>query len=104
MARTLSVKRLQQEILKTWQAASTETFQQDTPPAISTTYHKSTSMRLVETHFGVPIEELISIDKNGKAVARRLGVSTSCVSKWRKQLGILPKRGRPVKKVVDKVI
>lgn len=51
---------------------------------------KTLAMRLLESHFGKPIEELLSLDKAGRDIARRLGITESAVSKWRKRMGLIP--------------
>ena len=50
--------------------------------------HKTLAMRLVESHFGKPIEVLISMDQKGGDVARRLGFTPGCITRWRQRLGL----------------
>ena len=49
---------------------------------------KTLAMRLCESHFGEPLEKLLSLDKRGVHVAKRLGISPSTVTRWRQRLGL----------------
>ena len=101
MARTSLARKLHKDLLESWQADVAKVDIEVSGPRPTTTIHKSTAMRLVESRFGQRIEDLVSIDKSGRQVAKRLGVSNSCVAKWRKQLGLLPKRGRRPSKEIS---
>lgn len=49
---------------------------------------KTLAMRLVESHFNQPIEKLLSIDQRGVDVARKLGITAGCVTRWRERMGM----------------
>jgi hypothetical protein len=50
--------------------------------------NKTTLMKVLETSFDEPIEELISLKFSLISAAKRLGITESCVSRWRLQLGM----------------
>lgn len=49
---------------------------------------KTLAMRMVESHFGEPIEQLLSTGKKGVDIARLLTLSPSTVARWRQRLGL----------------
>jgi hypothetical protein len=49
---------------------------------------KTLAMRVLESHLGKPIEEILSMDKKGVEIARYLTVSPSTVTHWRMRLGL----------------
>lgn len=49
---------------------------------------KTLSMRMIESHFGQPITEILSMDKKGVELARYLTVSTATIARWRQRLGL----------------
>jgi len=50
---------------------------------------KTLAMILLEERYGKPIEMILSLDKRGMDIARELRVTESCISRWRKRLGII---------------
>lgn len=48
---------------------------------------KTLAMKLIEGQLGLPMEVLLQQGK-GADIAKRLGVSVACVSRWRLRLGL----------------
>lgn len=48
---------------------------------------KTLAMRLLEEHFKLPMEVLLQQGKEAD-IAKRLGVTISCISRWRLRLGL----------------
>ena len=48
---------------------------------------KTLAMRLIEERLGLPMEALLQQGK-GADIAKRLGVTISCISRWRLRLGL----------------
>jgi len=48
---------------------------------------KTLAMKLIERQLGLPMEVLLQQGK-GADIAKRLGVSVACVSRWRLRLGL----------------
>ena len=49
--------------------------------------HKTLAMKLIESKLGLPMEVLL-LQGRGDDIAKRLGVSEACVSRWRRRLGL----------------
>lgn len=50
---------------------------------------KTREMKMIEAAWGQSIEQLLSADQKGVDVARKIGVTPACVSRWRDRLGIV---------------
>lgn len=57
-----------------------------TYPAVPEGFKLSSTMRAAELLLGQPITQIIARDKRGVDIAKKLGVTTTTICKWRRDL------------------
>ena len=90
MAGGKSAAGLRRKILKSRGIATTTTTKKNAPRSLDkgrVDSRKTLAMLAIEAYWNIPLEELL-LDGSNREVGKRVGISKSTVSKWRKRLGL----------------